>query len=127
MSKVLFETLKTGKSIVIELANSSRAHRNELAKTLKKAGYLPLLIWVQIDTDSAMSRTYRAHGISQAEYQKLLTRFDAPHQSEAALVISGKHTFATQAKATLKRLSAPRPAQPSAERRQPNRGNIIVR
>lgn len=127
MGKVLSETLKTNKSVVIELASASKGERMELTKTLKDAGYVPLFVWVQIDIDSAMNRTYRAHGISQTEYRKSLAKFDAPHQSENALVISGKHTFATQAKAILKRLTSPRPISQPVERKSPMRGQIIVR
>lgn len=127
MAKVLRETLKTNKSIVVELANASRNDRAELVKLLKSTGYVPLLVWVQIDAESAMSRTYRAHGISQQDFKKSLSKFDPPIQADGALVISGKHTFATQAKAILKRLTSPRPSRQPVERKPSSRGQIIVR
>lgn len=128
MSSVLTETIKTGRSIVIELAFASRNERLELASVLRKAGYVPLFVWVQVDIETAMNRTSRALGLNHDEYRENLRRFSPAHQSERALVISGKHTFATQAKAVLKKLSAPRQVQqPPAERKQPTRGQIIVR
>lgn len=127
MKSVLDETVKTGRSIVIELALSSRNERLELANSLRKAGYVPLFVWVQVDTETALNRTARAAGISPETYRENLKRFSPAHPSERALVISGKHTFATQAKAVLKKLSAPRQVQPPVERKQPPRGQIIVR
>jgi predicted kinase len=127
MSSVLAEMLKTGRSIVIELTLASKAERAELSKVLKQASYAPLYVWVQVDTETAMVRSYKSSGISEDEYQNRMRRFSAPHQSERALVISGKHTFATQAKAVLRKLSVPRPSQEPPHRSQPQRGQIIVR
>lgn len=127
MTRALIETIKTGRSIVIELAQATRNERLELAAIMRKAGYVPLFVWVQVDTETAMARTHRSLGTTQAEYRENLKRFAPAHPSEHALVISGKHTFATQAKAVLKKLSAPRQIQPPVERKQPTRGQIIVR
>ncbi len=127
LSVTLTELLKTGRSIVIEQSHSSRAERTELTKVLRSAGYVPLFVWVQVDLDTAMSRAYRATRLSQEEYKIAMRKFTPPHSTERPLVISGKHTFATQAKAVLKKLSAPRAAQPPVERRQPVRGQIIIR
>ncbi len=127
MSSVLNETIKTGRSIVIELALASRVERASLTKLLRKVGYVPLFVWVQVDIDTAVARTNRSSGISQEEYTNNLRRFSPAHHSEHALVISGKHTFATQAKAVLKKLSIPRPVQQPVEPRQATRGQIIVR
>jgi len=100
----------------------------EIAKHLSKAGYELMLIWVQVDQETAMIRAKRASGVTQAEYREDSKRFMAPLQSEKPLVISGKHTFASQAKVALKRLSPPRPAQKPSERpQQAHRGQIIVR
>jgi len=125
---MLKQMLKTGRSVVVELALSSRTERAELSKQMRKAGYVPLFVWVQVDTETAMNRAQRGSGISAADYQTNLRRFNAPHATERALVISGKHTFATQAKAVLKKLSAPRQIiRPSVEPRPHSRGQIIIR
>lgn len=124
---VLTETLKTAKSIVIELANASRNDRAELTKTLAKAGYETLLIWVQVDTETAMTRSRRATRITASEYRQEMQSFIPPQPIEKALVISGKHTFATQAKGVLKKLTVPRPTTKPAERPAAPRGQIIVR
>ena len=127
MNTMVAEILKTTKSVVIELSIATRTERAELSKLLRKAGYVPLFVWVQIDTDTAMNRSFKSSRISQEDFLSGMGRFSTPHQSEPVLVISGKHTFATQAKAVLKKLSLPRVTQQTAERKQPVRGQIIVR
>ncbi|MGB3945795.1 MAG: AAA family ATPase [Candidatus Saccharimonadales bacterium] len=128
MQLMIKQMIKTGRSVVIELSLSSRVERSELAKTLRAAGYVPLFVWVQVDADTAMNRTYRSSGIGQDEYKANHKRFSAPHSTEHPLVISGKHTFATQAKAVLKKLSAPRTSvSRPIDPRPPTRGQIIVR
>lgn len=129
MTDVLNELIKTGSSLVIEQAFSSKTTRQELNKKLTKSGYTPLYVWVQVDAETAIARSARLYRIRESEYRESMKAFNPPVESEKALVISGKHTFATQAKAILKRISAsrPRPSQPPAQRSQPPRGQIIVR
>lgn len=131
MDKVLLETLKTGASIVIESAFSTKSERQALMAQLKKAGYETLFVWVQIDTDTAMSRSRRSSGISIAEYNQVMNQFGSPEAYEQALVVSGKHTFATQVKAVLRRLtsSTPRPPirKPIDRPTQPKRNRVIIR
>lgn len=128
MGNSLTQVFKTGRSVVVELALATRAERGELAKQARESGYVPLYVWVQVDAETAMTRAYKASGTPQDEYRERMKRFTAPHQSEKALVISGKHTFATQAKVVLKKLSSPRASAPAPEqRRQAVRGQIIVR
>lgn len=128
MESSLSQILKTGRSVVVELALATRAERGELSKQARDNGYVPLYVWVQVDADTAMARAYKVSGTPQDEYRESMKRFTAPHQTEKALVISGKHTFATQAKVILKKLSSPRASAPAPEqRRQAVRGQIIVR
>jgi predicted kinase len=133
MTDMLQELLKTGSSIIVEHSLSSRVNRVELTRLLKKAGYVPLFVWVQVDLETAMTRAPRQSGVDKQMYESQMRRFVPPHPSERPLVISGKHTFATQAKAVLRKLSTPRqtPAQPITRAPQPpqtpQRGQIIVR
>ena len=102
---MLMELLKTGKSIVIEF-DGLKENRSELSKLLKDSGYEMLLVWVQTDSNTAMARTRKMNGISAAQYKEGLKQFSAPQDNEQPLVISGRHTFASQAKTVLKKLSA---------------------
>ncbi len=128
MASMISEISKTGRSIVVELDLTSRTERSELTKRLKADGYVTMFVWVQIDTDTAISRAYRTSRVDEASYRERMRAFSPPHPTEKALVISGKHTFATQAKAVLKKLASPRPVQlPTEPRTTPSRGQIIVR
>lgn len=120
----LDELLKTQQSIVIDGGTDTRAERMELAKKAKEADYETLYIWVQTDGATAESRALRAKkdsGLTKDEYERRLKRF-APLNtaSDKPLVISGKHTYASQAKVVLKRLSTPR-AEISSHRTPPAR------
>jgi predicted kinase len=128
MDNALKQVVKTGRSVVIELSLATRTERSELSSQLRASGYVPLYVWAQVDADTAMARASKTSGVGQDEYRDRMKRFSPPHPTEKALVISGKHTFATQAKAVLKKLSSPRAATPAPEERRPAvRGQIIVR
>ena len=121
---MLEELLKTRKSVVVEADTATRTSRMTLAKQLRDAGYVPLFVWVQVDQETARQRSLK-QGRSGEEHDAALKRFTPPTSTEHALVISGKHTYATQARIVLKKLSAPRAA--ASPRPAPARGQIIIR
>lgn len=123
---MLTEILKTRHSVVIETDTATRVARAQLAKRLRDAGYVPLFVWVQVDAETAKQRSLKKPDVTAEEHAEGLKRFSAPTATEKALVISGKHTYATQARIVLKKLSAPRAAA-TAHRPAPARGQIIVR
>jgi len=103
------ELLKTHQSILVEGVSDTRAQRLELAKYARASGYETLLIWVQTDPATSKSRYQKDHKVqSSEEYDVLVKRFTPPVAIEKPVVISGKHTYATQAKVILKKLSEPR-------------------
>jgi predicted kinase len=107
------ELLKTRQSIIVDGLAANRAERSELLRRAQAAGYEPLYIWIQTDAITAKMRvtkdkTRPAAQRSVEEYDKLLQRFVEPSPAEQAIVLSGKHTYATQARIVLKKLSAPR-------------------
>jgi len=104
----LRELLKTKSSIIIEGSSDTRTERMALAKLLRSAGYQALYVWVQTDPETARLRSVKLNQRSEQDHDRNLKRFSAPHASETPIVISGKHTYATQAKVVLKKLSAPR-------------------
>lgn len=127
----LDELLKTKQSIIFDGSSETRAERMALAKKAREAGYDILYIWVQTDLATAKARAL--HAKKPADFfDKAIKRFTSPNTSEKALVISGKHTYASQAKVVLKKLSAPRvesPAQPAipARPQRPQPRSIIIR
>ncbi len=108
------QLMRTHASLIIETDSSSRTRRSELARLVRSAGYAPLFVWVQTDTETARQRFVKSNTGNNDEFNARIKSFSPPHESEKAIVISGKHTYATQAKIILKRLSVPRPATTSA-------------
>lgn len=127
------ELLKTKQSILFEGPTYSKANRISLTKTAHAAGYETLIIWVQVDPLTAKDRSSAIKKItSPQEFDKLSKRFAPPSSIEKPLVISGKHTYASQAKVVLKKLSTPRTEisiQTTAPERslRPTRRSITIR
>ncbi|HEX7483922.1 MAG TPA: AAA family ATPase [Candidatus Saccharimonadales bacterium] len=133
------ELLKTRQSIIVEGIAAGRIARDTFVRKAKAAHYEILFVWVQTDPATAKSRALRKAKdsdmtLTSDQYDKIVRQFNAPTAIEKSLVISGKHTYATQAKVVLKRLSAPRAeisthsAAPVRTEEQPRRrGNIVVR
>lgn len=115
-SHLLMELFKTKHAVIFDGPASDRSQRDQLKKFALKAGYRPLFIWVQTDESTARARFIKANkrmGRRAAEqFEVGLREFIPPSDSEhPTVVISGKHTYATQAKAVLKNLAAARPTQ----------------
>jgi len=108
----LDELLKTKQPLIVDGLATTRAERIELARKAREAGYELLLVWVQTDPITAKNRALKAgkKDLSADEYDRAVKRFTSPNNVEKPVVISGKHTYASQAKTVLKRLSAPRAA-----------------
>lgn len=99
---------------VIYDANASRLSvRRELRNIARKAKAEPLLIWLQIDADSAFARLSRrdrrrsddkyATPYTAESFQNHIQGMQNPKNEDYA-VISGKHTFNTQRSAIIKKL-----------------------
>lgn len=130
---MLGELFKTKQSIIFEGASDVRAERIILAKRARQAGYEPLFVWVQVDSLTAKDRSVgtKPGFISPEEFERAERRFAPPSTIEKPLVISGKHTYASQAKVVLKKLSSPRteatPRATPARPAQPERRSITIR
>lgn len=120
----LVELTKTHYSVVLDVDTATRTERTSLAKTIRNHGYRPLFVWVQ--TDEATSRFRNKKKLTSEQYDAELKRFSPPHESEEAVVISGKHTYATQARAVLKRLTGERIHAVSAPVAPPSRPSTSI-
>jgi predicted kinase len=139
MQQYVTELFKTRQSIIIEGGTDTRTERDKLARKAKAAGYETLFLWVQTDPATAKARSVREsknkvnRTLTSDEYDRIVKRFTPPNVLEKPTVISGKHTYATQAKITLKKLSAPRAEisthdiAPVRTEERVRRNNIIVR
>lgn len=107
------EFLNAGLSVVYDgniLRSSQRRQLRELASK-NRAAYL--LVWLQIDAESALSRTQRrdrrtsddkfAQPQTREGFNQQLASMQNP-KDEQYLVISGKHAFVTQKSAIVNRL-----------------------
>ncbi len=111
----LSELLKTKQTIILDGTGHSRVERMQLAKQSKVAGYTPLIVWVQTDEATTKQRSMRPGKqiiekppVSEEQYTMLAKRFTPPNHTETYIVISGKHTYASQVKVVLKKLAQPR-------------------
>ncbi len=118
MSGQIQELYKTQKTFIVDGAVNSRAARMEIERTARKNDYGTLTIWIQTDHESAQyrvaSRNKRRDGdkynvrMTEEQFKKYAQRINTPALREQFAVISGKHTFATQAKVVLKKIVTPR-------------------
>lgn len=107
----LDQLLKTNCTIVADIDSHTRSDRMALTAKAKEYGYETIFIWAQIDQLTAKQRSMNLkskNSISADQFDRLIKNFTAPSNNENTLVISGKHTYASQAKVVLRRLSASR-------------------
>lgn len=112
-SLTVVEIQKTKKTYLLEGVGQRKQERLELIRQCTAAGYDPLFVWVQTDTREALRRARKpvgkgGSGMTEAEFEAATHRFQPPTTSEPIVVMSGKHTYATQLKVVLKQLATPR-------------------
>ncbi len=126
------QVAKTKQTFLYEGATDSRALRAEFAQFAKTNGYTPLIVWVQVDENTAKDRTLKAEKMDSDTFDKVAYKFQPPLNDEKPVVISGKHTYASQAKKVLAMLShqaRPTASPQTTERlavQMPTRKPIIV-
>src|SRR6266496_1920345 len=122
------ELLKTNRSFVVDGGCNGRVDRTRLAQAARQAGYGTLVIWVQTDVSTSRTRALKRnpdkraddkfnHNLTEQQFDTLARRFTEPTR-ENHVVISGKHTYNTQAKMVLRRLVVSREAEADAAHRQ---------
>lgn len=113
---VIDQLCKTKQTILIEGPGATKVSRREIAELARRHGYQALFIWVQTEPVTAQTRATKGVGpnrqqlmlISDSEFDALSREFEPLLPSEKYMVISGKHTYASQAKIVLKKLVEPR-------------------
>jgi len=108
------EFLGAGISVIYDTNALRAAQRHELRNFARKAHAQPLVVWLQIDSDTSFNRTQmRDRRKTDDKYAPVLDRstFDSvcshmqnPTVAEDYVVISGKHVFNTQLSAIMKKL-----------------------
>jgi predicted kinase len=113
MDYMTAEFLTAGLSVIYDV-NSMRVSQRRLMRELaRKSHAQPLLVWLQIDPESAYMRTNTrdrrraddkfAAPSDRATFERIAGAMQNP-QNEEYIVVSGKHTFDTQLSAFIKRL-----------------------
>lgn len=108
------EFLSAGLSVVYD-ANAMRyTQRHALRDMARRHKAQPLLVWLQIDPESAFIRASKrdrrkiddkyAAPIDQQTFESLASGMQNPRNVEDYMVISGKHVFTTQFSSAVKRL-----------------------
>lgn len=128
------ELAKTGRTFMVDGGLSTKAERAALRQFAKKVGYDTMVVWVQTDTATcrlrALKRSTRRMGdrynksLPPEIFQAYAERLTHPNAQENYIVISGKHTYATQARTVLRKLAAPRSNSATVE--PPTRRNITI-
>lgn len=119
----LAEIAKTGQSFVFEGSSDTRTNRTEFAKWARSKGYTPVFVWTQTDQATSLKRTLKAGTLSRQDFVDTIRDFSPPHPDEKPVVISGKHTFASQVRTVLAHLGVD---NRSADKRPPAQRVVSV-
>ncbi|MEO5627605.1 MAG: ATP-binding protein [Candidatus Saccharimonadales bacterium] len=147
------EFLNAGVSVIFDTNATRLVQRRTLRDVARKAKAKSFIVWLQTDQDSAMARIAGrdrrrnddkfARPYTKEAFKLIVGSMQKP-QNEDYVVISGKHTFAMQRNAIVKKLydlgaistntaanSVAKPGLvnlvPTAGRVDPSRRNVIIR
>lgn len=103
---MLDELSKTEKTFIYEGPAHTSKLRDNFIKRVSKKGYTPLIVWVQTESleakRRAINKSRESHRLSSDQFDDIVNAFEPPKR---AVVISGKHTYASQLKIVLKSLA----------------------
>ncbi|MCL2451817.1 ATP-binding protein [Candidatus Saccharibacteria bacterium] len=127
---MMAELLKTKKTIILDGGYNDRPARTTLATSAKKAGYKILTVVVQTDAPTAERRSTKRdarkagdrykQSLDATEFARQAKEYQAPTRfDKATVVISGKHTYSTQARTVLKKILETQEPAPAAPQPQP--------
>ena len=108
------EFLQAGVSVIYDTNAMRAAQRRALRNMAAKAGAETVLVWLQIDVETAFARASvrdrrkaddkYSSPLDRSTFETLAGGMQNPDQTERYLVISGKHIFTTQKSAMLRHL-----------------------
>jgi predicted kinase len=113
MNYMSSEFLAAGLSVIYDINAMRISQRRQLRELAKKADAQPVLIWQQIDTESAFTRASSRDrrkaddkytpALDKPAFERIAINMQNP-LNEEYIVTSGKHVFGTQLSALMKRL-----------------------
>jgi predicted kinase len=108
------EFLNAGISVVYDLNAARGTDRRELRDLARRAKAESVLIWFQVDLESAFARSIKrdkrkaddkyASPIDRSTFDNIVSHMQNPSTTEDFMVVSGKHAYQTQRGAVIKRL-----------------------
>jgi predicted kinase len=108
------EFLNAGISVIYDINAMRASQRRELRDMARKNKVETLLIWFQIDAESAFARVAKRDrrktddrftpSIDRPTFNELASSMQNPLTTEDYMVISGKHTYHTQRSSIIKKL-----------------------
>lgn len=108
------EFLNAGISVVYDVNASRLGQRRVLRDLSRKAKATSVLTWIQVDLESAFTRSIKRDRrraddkyttlLDRTTFESLAAQMQNPSPTEDFLVISGKHSYQTQRGAVIKRL-----------------------
>ena len=114
MNYMAEEFLAAGMSVIYDTNALRASQRRELRDMARKARAEHVLVWLQIDVESAFARVAKrdrrraddkyAAPLDRSTFEKLVSGMQNPQTTEDFVVISGKHVFSMQRSAIMKRL-----------------------
>lgn len=114
MNYMTSEFLNAGVSVVYDTNAMRAAQRRGLRNMATKAGAETVVVWLQIDAESAFTRVSHrdrrkaddryAQNLDRAGFEALSSGMQNPETTEKYMVASGKHVYTTQRSAILRHL-----------------------
>lgn len=108
------EFLAAGVSVIYDLNSYRGKQRFMLRDLAKRSRAVPLVIWFQMDQDTAFTRSIKrdrrraddkyAQKLDRTTFESMIGRMQNPSPSENYVVVSGKHHFNTQQSAVVRKL-----------------------
>lgn len=108
------EFLSAGLSVAYDVNAIRKAHRKHLFELAYKAHATPVVVWFQMDQETAFSRNVKrdrrraddkyAAAWDRTSFEDIVSRMQNPTHGEDFVVISGKHLFNMQHSAVVSKL-----------------------
>ena len=108
------EFLKAGIPVIYDTNAMRLSQRRTLRELARKAKCQSLIVWIQVDIESAFVRASKrdhrklddkfAQEMTEKMFQKFSGYMQNPNPTEEYVVVSGKHTYNTQRGALMKKL-----------------------
>jgi len=114
MNYMTEEFLHAGVSVIYDTNMMRLSDRHAMREMARKKGANTLLVWFQVDADTAFKRLgnrdrrtaddkYAAY-YTKEDFRYYVSRMQAPEPTESYVVVSGKHTFKSQQSTVFKKL-----------------------